>query len=613
MVVPTQRKSGKVKEANHMENEVEDLEDENEYELSHGTKPEPREPVAPAMKGKRKGKARKPDKLPPDVEAGRLDTFFDKLPTEVIYNIFSFLHPLDLLRVARTNRVLRSHLMAKVIAIFFDASARIWKAARYTTNPPIPKCPSDQTEPQWARLLFTTECSNCSKNKILSIIWAHRLRLCHNCDRDGVVLILGAKVKWTFPDIEDVPSLLKLLPWSKSASKKYYKISEIPKIGAEWTRIKKVGTEKEFEEFTKRRVKEVMEIRNTSDCLAKSWAKCERDRAHQEQKDKEDLRKSRRNEIFARLEALGHNPSDVRNFPVRGTISAFGYTVPLTESRWDMMRPTLEMAVNEAKSKHVERERNRVVQSRKNLAETLVGEYYSNSNIRPAFRSHSCVRDVVSSKMFEEVIQRPTEVSVIRGDFEEALHTVPELAANASRGIQCHLLKLMIMGGALDIKRSPTGSSFGALLLVTATFFCNVGSNRLPYCGVGELDGHCCPPAKNKPKFHCLSYNRRASSAVAALLTEAGLDSNTTAEQMDEMDLLFSCSGCSNGSSPLVMNWREAARHAKTVDHSEDSGWELFFFEEFIEELKRANIGGVWVYPTTEFQTKPKVPLERTT
>lgn len=318
------------------------------------------------------------------------------------------------------------------------------------------------------------------------------------------------------------------------------------------------------------------------------------------------------------------------------SIGAFAYTAPLTESRttksslgfrihgylihsvhlgWDMMRPQLEILVNEAKSKRLKQEQKRAVQSRRDLAETLVGEYYAKSNIRPAFRSQSFVRDIVSSKMFQEVIQRPTEVSVAREDFEEALDTVPELASNAALAIQRHLLKLMVAGGAPDIKTSPTGPSFDALLSVTATFFCSTRSNTLPYCGVGELDRHCCFPRKKQPKFYCLSYNRRASSAVAALLTVAGLDSNTTVEQMDKMDLSFSCSGCSSGSSPLVMSWREAvsildvhvveivltlfrgskAKHAKTVDHGDNVGWELFSFEEFIEQQKRANIGGVWV------------------
>ncbi|KAG9042933.1 hypothetical protein FS837_010217 [Tulasnella sp. UAMH 9824] len=650
MVVSTRRKTGKVKEVKYAEDKEEDdtpshdieptphqhpgdegslsketgpelgleigsssvnkfqrqegSENEDEYGISHGKKRKPRKPATPSTKGKRTGKAR------------RLDTLFDKLPTEVVYTIFAFLHPLDLLRLARTNQMLRSHLMSK-------ASAHIWKEARRKINPPVPECPFDQAEPQWARLLFTRECSNCDKNNIPNVIWAHRLRLCHDCNRAGVVLILGAKVKKTFPDVDDVPSLLNLLSWSLSGSSwtgRYYRISDIQKIGAEWTSIKKKGDKKELDTFTMGRVKEVMEIKDTS----ATFAQWERNRAFQKRKDNADMKESRRNEIISRLEALGHNRSDVQNLTVIRK-AAFSSTAQLTESRWNMIRPQLEIAVNQAKDERLNRERQRIVMSRQQLAETLVREYYASSNIKAVFRSRSYVGDIVSSTMFQDVIHRPFEVSVAREDFQEALNTVPELASNASREIQLHLLQLMIAGGAPGIDPSPTGSSFDVLLSVTATFFCRARIDGLPYCGAGELDEHYCFPIPNKPKFYCLSYDHRAGSTVAALLAMARLDPNTSAEQMDEKDLRFCCSGCSNGSSRLVMSWRDAACHAKTVDHSEDSGWELFSEEEteVIREQERANVedeleNHLRNYhsltglqdPTTEFQIKPSVPPE---
>ncbi|KAG8921554.1 hypothetical protein FRC00_008491, partial [Tulasnella sp. 408] len=222
---------------------------------------------------------------------------------------------------------------------------------------------------------------------------------------------------------------------------KYYRISDIQKIGAAWTSIKKKGDKKELEEFTMRRVKEVLEIRDTSTTFSK-W---ERDRAYQKRKDNTDMKESRKNEIIARLEALGHNPSDVRSLTVIRNV-AFNSTAQLTESRWNMIRPQLEIAVNQAKEERLNRERQRIILSRQQLAETLVREYYANSNIKPAFRSRSYIGDLLSSTMFRDVINRPFEVSLAREDFQEALNTVPELASNASREIQLHLLQLMIAG-----------------------------------------------------------------------------------------------------------------------------------------------------------------------
>lgn len=80
------------------------------------------------------------------------------------------------------------------------------------------------------------------------------------------------------------------------ASEKYYKISDIQKVGAEWTRIKKEGTKQEIEEFTKRRVKRAMVISDTGDRLAKSWAKWEQDQECQKRKDKKLKKKARKKE-----------------------------------------------------------------------------------------------------------------------------------------------------------------------------------------------------------------------------------------------------------------------------------------------------------------------------
>ncbi|KAG8942875.1 hypothetical protein FRC04_003450 [Tulasnella sp. 424] len=114
-----------------------EVEHEEDYELSQGKKRVARNPAGEPTKGKGKAKA-------------KFDTLFDKLPTDVLYKIFIFLNPLDLLRLARTNQMLRSHLMSK-------ASASIWKEARGNVYPPILTCPSDQSEPQWAALLFSKD------------------------------------------------------------------------------------------------------------------------------------------------------------------------------------------------------------------------------------------------------------------------------------------------------------------------------------------------------------------------------------------------------------------------------------------------------------------------
>lgn len=99
---------------------------------------------------------------------------FATLPLELIYEMFEHLHPLDLLHIARTSKLLRSHLMSK-------RSITVWKTARSAVIPPVPDCPKDQSEPQWAMLLFTHDCTMCGTPRMKSVDWNLRLRGCQTC------------------------------------------------------------------------------------------------------------------------------------------------------------------------------------------------------------------------------------------------------------------------------------------------------------------------------------------------------------------------------------------------------------------------------------------------
>ncbi|KAI0709167.1 hypothetical protein C8Q76DRAFT_601064, partial [Earliella scabrosa] len=62
--------------------------------------------------------------------------------------VLSYLHPLDLIQVARTTRVLRT----------FVLSARLeWRLVR-ATIPTLPPCPSWMNELQYATLCFEKHC-----------------------------------------------------------------------------------------------------------------------------------------------------------------------------------------------------------------------------------------------------------------------------------------------------------------------------------------------------------------------------------------------------------------------------------------------------------------------
>lgn len=119
----------------------------------------------------------------------------------------------------------------------------------------------------------------------------------------------------------------------------------------------------------------------------------------------------------------------------------------------------------------------------------------------------------------------------------------------------------MISGGAANLDPSSIESNFDRIHLATSTFFCQLDDHILPLCSKDDLSSHCCYAFPEPAiKYHCLAFDHQASSVVAALIAQANLDPNTTADEMDEMDLRFYFSEQPDRSTRMAMSWRDAVR-----------------------------------------------------
>ncbi|KAJ3722259.1 hypothetical protein C8R42DRAFT_720640 [Lentinula raphanica] len=96
------------------------------------------------------------------------------VPIEVIYEIFCYLDPRDLLTLSRTCKLLRGHLLRK------SESVRIWRIALLNVEGSLPPLPKDLNEPQYACLMFDLDCHMlsrlCNKLPLLTIQMAKLLR-----------------------------------------------------------------------------------------------------------------------------------------------------------------------------------------------------------------------------------------------------------------------------------------------------------------------------------------------------------------------------------------------------------------------------------------------------
>ncbi|KAF8904802.1 hypothetical protein CPB85DRAFT_1457064, partial [Mucidula mucida] len=108
--------------------------------------------------------------------------FLKEAPLDVVLAIFSYVEPLDLLRLSRTTKDLRALLMSR------ESSSGVWKSARLGMEPGLPPIIEGLSEPRYASLLFDAHCHSCLQIPTKSIMWELRMRLCKTCFEKGICM-----------------------------------------------------------------------------------------------------------------------------------------------------------------------------------------------------------------------------------------------------------------------------------------------------------------------------------------------------------------------------------------------------------------------------------------
>ncbi|TBU50710.1 hypothetical protein BD309DRAFT_985349 [Dichomitus squalens] len=95
------------------------------------------------------------------------------MPLDVLLEIFGFMHPRDLLALARTDKAFRAFLMTR-------NAQTLWSAALESVEG-LPRCPSYMSEPAYVNLLFCNHCHNCLKNNVRVVLFQYAARYCPAC------------------------------------------------------------------------------------------------------------------------------------------------------------------------------------------------------------------------------------------------------------------------------------------------------------------------------------------------------------------------------------------------------------------------------------------------
>ncbi|KIJ10778.1 hypothetical protein PAXINDRAFT_16249 [Paxillus involutus ATCC 200175] len=346
---------------------------------------------------------------------GRLE-MMPEMNLDILFYIFGFLHPMDILNLARTTKAFRQLLMRR-------SSAFIWKTSCKQIDG-LPDCPPDLTEPQYVNLVFDPHCYAIPGEFV-------------DKGRRRVYLVVRETAQALHEEFKQIPVL-------------------------------------ERDGFIKRRYRQVAEIaEHAAKCEA--W---HRGVMEARKSELEDVRAERTDVISARLRDLGYGveidyfgpdlPEDERKY--------FNVSKPLTDKEWDRIRLGLVERMNFHRKVRMQ---SAVYNPRRNILRNLYDQYVRKpapQNARFDLLPH--VVDVANFPPFEAIIKSPEETKITPESFAEAFIQLPSFVRGWRDDIEAQLAALIEIPADLIYGDTPGPSALTPrdfLRLACAVFSKSVG------------------------------------------------------------------------------------------------------------------------------------------
>ncbi|KAF9234852.1 hypothetical protein BU15DRAFT_78614 [Melanogaster broomeanus] len=358
---------------------------------------------------------------------GRLE-MLPELNLDVLFQILSFMHPMDLLNLARTTKAFRQLLMRK-------SSAFVWKTALSRVEG-LPDCPPDLNEPQYAYLAFYPHCHHCG-NVVLTIHWRLRLRYCPSCRRAR----LRARAVCAF-----TVHLAGLVPeefLTVVARKQYTRFVDVEQLEAFANEYKEIPQDRRDEFLADRRI----QVR----AINEHASKCEAWHEDLVQARKDELGKAklaRAESIFTRLKNLGYT-SELDYFGTNliedAHRSIFNSTKALTDQEWVRVRCQFVRTMDKYRIRRLE---TTVYNPRRKLLVELYNAYVQQP--APPGATVDLLPDVVDLAgfaAFDAIIKLPEETEVNAETFKPAFEQIRTLVQEWRADVDAQLAALVVIPG----------------------------------------------------------------------------------------------------------------------------------------------------------------------
>ncbi|KAJ3805165.1 hypothetical protein F5876DRAFT_82097 [Lentinula aff. lateritia] len=339
---------------------------------------------------------------------GLLEKLAKDVPLDVILEIFCYLEPGDLLRLARTSRDLRDILMSK-------SSESIWRISRETMKD-LPPLPDDLNEPQYAHLLFEPYCHICRHSgRCETVLWNFRMRACKKCALDTFPSYWDQQYTnaqpWAYRDTDVLPTEL-----IRRTSHRSQKVGNFEIANQHKAEYEALPTEEDCNAWIARKRKERRVI-NEHARLCEQW---HRARLNDRADVLSDVRRERKEEILNRLEEIGwrdeaekimNGPSYFDTFSDHKLVKQ---SKKLTEHGWRSIKDELVQFLSDRQADRVAAERNRILSARLASIQKAFNIIRSESDLREPFPS---LGDIFVNKIFDALIRETPENEDLNEEF----------------------------------------------------------------------------------------------------------------------------------------------------------------------------------------------------
>ncbi|KAF5372841.1 hypothetical protein D9758_001473 [Tetrapyrgos nigripes] len=541
---------------------------------------------------------------------GLLHKVATDMPLDVIFEIFMYLEPLDILSLSRTNKDLRNLLTPK-------SSGYIWKAAGENIED-LPPPPSDMNEVQYASLMFDRYCQVgvsflfhssldtehhlssqvCNYHSCNNVFWSIRLRACKKCLGQTTLLLTSEQVRNIYAsdyirDSTKMSSLFDLVPYlflrTRGRRSVWYLASAIRQ---RYTEFKAIQPELQgdpsrwFDWHASKRAENNERVKANKPY--EIWlGERENDRG-----DKiAERRNQRKKDIEDRLIALGWG-REVEELKKQRAFSyihhkQFGTATKLTQGGWQKIAPDFLKLVQDTRDNRLRAERTAVLRTRHLALQRLYNDYIAKNASEQTSATFPPFGDIMFSKIFEPVLwDTPLDTIVTDDDSSDGFTKIPTFVEEWNKKTTQELLEL--------VQKSDPSATVDTLSRVTTVFTCPGWCRVKTPLGYPQVLSHPCFSTRCNNSFsprndpydaysdlmqfpwnqalsvgYKMRYSAQSSDRVKAILQACGLQaSDTTLDTLDKLNPLLECKTCA---SPLYgryfLRWRKALAH-QSVDNS---------------------------------------------